>query len=125
MVVNRFKQLVVVAIVSGLMVGAYQVHRVIKQRDSALQSLGEYKQANTQLQVDLNAQQQRFKDLSLDYQSEQKQLAALYTQLKHAQQKAQQKQKVAYEIAKQSECGTQRLPDELIRLRQQHPRASH
>lgn len=111
------------AIVATVALLSWRLDVVTDERDQALKDVGALEQSNSQLETSLADQRRENDELQQSYQNEQSEVAKLVRQLKTKQSDALARQRKVYEAAKQSDCASQPLPDELIRLRRERTTA--
>jgi chromosome segregation ATPase len=124
MVVTKIRVFLAVGVLAAGAVLLWRLDTVTDERDQANVRVGQLEQSNNQLIADLAAQRREVFALQSSYQNEQSRVADLVKDLEQAQQRRAERQKVIYEIANQSDCGIQPLPDELIRLRRERTAAT-
>ncbi|MDN4697170.1 hypothetical protein QYZ44_26870 [Vibrio parahaemolyticus] len=122
MVVNKIliAALMALAIIAGVLL--WRLNVITDDYQKANERIGQLEQSNNQYAADLNAEREKMTDLTSAVQFEQDLVAGLVKDLEQQKQINQQRKKVIYETASQSECDLS-LPDELIRLRQQRTTA--
>jgi len=122
MVVNKIliAALMALAIIAGVLL--WRLNVITDDYQKANERIGQLEQSNNQYAADLNAEREKMTDLTSAVQFEQDLVAGLVKDLEQQKQINQQRKKVIYETASQSE-GDLSLPDELIRLRQQRTTA--
>lgn len=124
MVVNKIRMFLTVGVIAVGAVLLWRLDTVTTERDDATRQAGQLEQSNKQLIADLDSERRQVADLSSSYQNEQARVAELIVSLERDQQRNAERQKVIYEAARQSDCGTQPLPGDLIRLRRERTPAA-
>ncbi|OCH60873.1 hypothetical protein A6D98_09740 [Aliivibrio fischeri] len=120
MVVNKILVAALMALAIGAAVLLWRLNVVTDDYQKANERIGQLEQSNNQYQADLRSEREKITELSSSVQFEQDLVADLVVKLEQQSQINQNRKKAIYEAASKSKC---RLPDELIRLRQQRTTA--